>query len=209
MNAPDPSRARRRAIWSDARFLLGIALVVASIAGVWFVVTSARQTTPAIAVTRTIAPGETVTAEDVRVVEVALGQVDGVYATQADLADGVVATRTISSGELLPTAAIGSADDTRTTSVVLRSAVDVPSSVTAGTVVEVWSAPVVERGVYDVPRILVADATVVAVTRDDAVMGGGAAALEVVIARSQVSDVLAAIAGESALSVVPTAGARR
>ncbi|GAA1926000.1 hypothetical protein GCM10009775_17780 [Microbacterium aoyamense] len=209
MTAPDPSRTRRPAIWSDARFLLGIALVVASIAGVWFVVTSARQTTPVVAVIRTIAPGETVTADDVRLVEVALGPVDGVYATQADLAEGVVATRTISSGELLPAEAIGSADDTRTTSVVLRSAADVPSSVAAGTVVEVWAAPLVERGVYDAPRILVADATVVAVTRDDSVMGGGAAALEVVIARSEVSDVLSAIAGESALSVVPTSGARR
>jgi hypothetical protein len=92
---------------------------------------------------------------------------------------------------------------------VVRSAVDVPASVEAGTVVEVWAAPMLERGDYDVPRILVADATVVSVTRDDSMIGGGSAALELVIPRADVAATLAAMADESALSVVPTAGAGR
>jgi hypothetical protein len=90
---------------------------------------------------------------------------------------------------------------------VVHSAVDVPASVDAGTVVEVWSAPLVEHGEYDVPRILVADATVVSVSRDDSMMGGGAAALELVIPRADVAATLAAMADQSALSVVPTSGA--
>jgi hypothetical protein len=40
-------------------------------------------------------------------------------------------------------------------------------------------------------------------------MGGGRAMLELVIPRSAVADSLAAVAAESALSVVPTAGADR
>jgi len=209
MTALEAGRHSRRAFWADARFLLGIVLIVASVAGVWFVVTSARQTAPVVAATRTIAPGEAVTAADVRTVDVALGQMGSSYLAPDALRDGVVATRTIAEGELVPRGALGAAEDARTTSVVLRSAVDVPSAVTAGTVVEVWSAPLVERGVYDAPRILVADATVVSVTRDDSMMGGGAAALEVVIPRAEVAAVLTAIADESALSIVPTAGAQR
>jgi hypothetical protein len=38
-------------------------------------------------------------------------------------------------------------------------------------------------------------------------IGGGAAALELVIPRSDVASTLAAMAGDAALSVVPTAGA--
>ena len=38
MTALDTARARPRAFWGDARFFLGILLVVASVAGVWFVV---------------------------------------------------------------------------------------------------------------------------------------------------------------------------
>ena len=207
MTALDTARPRPRAFWGDARFFLGILLVAASVAGVWFVVSASRQTAPAFAANRTIVPGEAISSDDVRVVDVSLGQLGGAYLEADALAEGLVATRTIESGELVPQSAVGDADAVRTTSVVLRSAVDVPGSVRAGSVVEVWAAPLIERGSYDAPRILVADATVVSVTRDDSVMGGGAASLEVVIPRADVAATLAAMADESALSVVPSAGA--
>lgn len=209
MTAIESARPRPRAVWGDARFLLGILLVVASIAGVWFVVAAARQTVPVFAATRTIVPGETLSEGDVRVVDVALGQLERAYLTPEALEEGLVATRTVSEGELVPQSAVGAAAAAATTTVVLQSAVDVPASVEAGSVVEVWEAPLIERGRYEAPRILVADATVVSVARDDSVMGGGAASLEVVIPRADVAAVLAAMADESALSIVPSAGARR
>ncbi|SFR99586.1 Chaperone for flagella basal body P-ring formation [Microbacterium sp. cf046] len=207
MTALDSVRPRPRAFWGDARFLLGILLVIASVAGVWFVVSASRQTAPAFAANRTIVPGEAISADDVRRVDVSLGQVSDAYLSPDALADGLIATRTIESGELVPDSAVGAAAAVRTTSVVLRSAVDVPGSVRAGSVVEVWAAPLLERGTYDTPRILVADATVVSVTRDDSMIGGGSAALEIVIPRADVAAALAAMADDSALSVVPTSGA--
>lgn len=206
MTALDSARARPRVFWADARFLLGILLVIASVAGVWFVVSASRHTVPAFAATRTIVPGEAISGDDLRTVDVALGQVGEAYLAPDALAEGLVATRTIESGELVPRAAVGDAASVRTTTVVLRSAVDVPGSVDAGSVVEVWAAPLLERGRYDAPRILVADATVVSVTRDDSMIGGGSAALEVVIPRADVAATLAAMSDESALSVVPTSG---
>lgn len=207
MTAVASARAPRRAPWGDVRFVLGILLIVASVAGVWFVVGAARQTAPVFAAAHTIVPGEAVTSADLEVVEVALGRLGDAYFTPEALTDGLVATRTIASGELVPAAAIGDAAQARTTSVVVRSTIDVPASVEAGSVVEVWSAPLLEHGEYDVPRILVPDATVVSVTRDDSMIGGGAVALELVIPRSDVAATLAAMADASALSVVPTAGA--
>jgi hypothetical protein len=205
--ASDPVRNPRRAFWGDARFFLGVLLVVASVAGVWLVVSAARQTVPVYAAAHTIVPGEAIGAGDLTVVDVALGSVAGTYLTAEDLGDAAVATRTIEAGELVPAASVGDPEAARTTSVVVRSAVDVPASVAAGTVVEVWSAPLLEQGDYDEPRILVADATVVSVTRDDSMIGGGAAALELVIPRADVPATLAAMADESALSIVPTTGA--
>ena len=146
MTALDAARPRSRAFWGDARFFLGILLVVASVAGVWFVVSAARQTAPAFAANRTIVPGEAISGDDLRLVDVSLGQVGDAYLQPDALADGLVATRTIESGELVPQSAVGDAAAVRTTSVVLRSAVDVPGSVRAGSVVEVWAAPLVERG---------------------------------------------------------------
>ncbi len=206
MTAAEQSRTPRRAFWGDARFLLGILLIAASVAGVWFVVTAARQTAPVYAAARTIVPGQALTAEDLRQVDVALGPVGDAYLAAGGLAEGMVAMRTIEAGELVPLDAVGEADRARTTNVVVRSAVDVPASVDPGASVEIWAAPLREPGEYDAPRILVAEATVVSVTRDEAIMGGGSAALELVIPRADVAATLAARADESALSVVPTPG---
>lgn len=207
MTAAVSSPSMRRPARPDLRLLLGIVLVLASIGGVWFTVQAARTTAPAYVATRTIVPGDVVTAEAVRSVEVSLGTVAENYLTADALQTGLVATRTIEAGELVPAASVGSPDAARTTRVVVRSAVDVPASVSAGTVVEVWAAPQRERGIYDAPRILVADATVVSVARDESMIGGGAAQLELVIPRADVAAALTAMSDQSALSVVPVAGA--
>ncbi|MDZ8171103.1 SAF domain-containing protein [Microbacterium xanthum] len=208
MSSSASARARR-APWVDVRFLLGIVLVVASIVGVWFVVSAARQTTPAIAAARTLIPGDVIAATDVRVVEVALGALGESYLRPDDLAIGAIATRTVAAGELVPYDAVGAGEDAATTVVVLHSSTDVPASVDTGSVVEVWAAPLLERGVHDTPSILVPDATVVSVARDEAVVGRDEVALEVVIPRADVSAVLTAMSDESALSVVPTVGGDR
>jgi hypothetical protein len=197
---------RRRAFWGDPRFFIGILLILASIAGVWFVVAAARQTVPVFAADRTIVVGETVTADELRVVDVALGQVGDAYVTRDGLGRGLIATRTIQDGELVPASALGDAASSQSTTIVVRSAVDVPSSLEPGAAVELWTAPLLERGSYDTPRILIADATVAAVTRDDTMIGGGSAMLELVIPRADVADALAEVAAASALSVVPTGG---
>lgn len=200
-------RSRPRAFWADIRFLLGVALIVVSIVGVWLVVSAARQTVPVFAATRTIVPGEVIDSGDLRVVEVALGQTQAVYASPASLQPGGVAVRTIAEGELVPKDAVGDAASLRTTTVVVRSATALPAAVGEGSTVEVWAAPQLERGVYDTPRILVGTATVVSVSTDDSMLGSSGPAVELVIERSDVADTLAAIAGGSSLSIVPTAGA--
>jgi SAF domain len=211
MTELESPRRLPRAIWSDVRFLLGIVLIIASVAGVWSVVAAARQTAPVFAAARTIVPGEALSGDAMRVVEVALGQVGGAYLASEGVTDGLIATRTIEAGELVPQSAVGAASGAEVTTVVVRSAVDVPAAVGTGTVVELWSAPLVERGSYDTPRILVAAATVMSVTRDDSMIGGGggAAGLELVIPRADVAAVLTAMSDEAALSIVPANGAGR
>lgn len=209
MTALASTRSRSRRFWGDARFLFGVLLIVASVAGVWLVVTSARQTVPVLAASRTIVPGQAVTSDDVRIVDVALGQAGEAYLSPGALQDGLVAVRTIGAGELLPAQAVGDASGARVTSVVIDTVADVPAATEEGTRVELWSAPLVERGVHDTPRILVADATVAAVRRDQAVLGASRATLELVIPRADVAATLAALSDGSALSVVPIAGEAR
>ncbi|WP_141933514.1 SAF domain-containing protein [Microbacterium sp. SLBN-146] len=205
MTRPATTRPSRRAPWSDLRFVLGILLIGASVGGVWMVIASARQTTPVYIAAHVLAAGAPVEATDLLLVEVSLGQSVGAYLVPDELEAGSIATRTINEGELVPASAIGSASAAATTSVVLRSA-DVPASVEKGARVEIWAAPLIERGRYEDPRVLVVDATVISVTRDDSLLGGGAAGLEVAIPRTEIGATLAAVAEEAALSIVPTFG---
>lgn len=193
----------RRAFWGDVRFLIGIVLVILSIAGVWFVVSSSGRTTPVLQANRTIAQGEALASSDFQVVEVGLGSLTDAYLAPQDLEGGEVAARTLADGELVPAAAVADADSVRTTTIVIESSTGIPAEVGTGTVVELWHAPPLEDG-HDTPRILVADVIVASVVESEGMLASDGTSVEVVIDRADVADVLAAITGGSVLSVVPT-----
>src|SRR6478752_7441726 len=109
MTALESPRPRRRAFWVDARFAVGLLLVVASVVGVWFVISAARQTVSVFAAAHTTVPGQ------------------------------------VPAGDVVPQNAVGPAAASRTTSVVVHSAVDVPAVVDAGSVLGVWGSAMQER----------------------------------------------------------------
>lgn len=194
----------RRAFWGDVRFLVGIALVALSIAGVWLIVSAFDDAVPTLQATRTITQGEVLTSDDFQVVDVGLGSLADDYLGPDDVPTGSIASRTLESGELVPSSAVTDADLSRSTTIVIQSSTGIPEGVEAGTVVEVWQAPPLDEGrSYDVPRILVADVIVHDVLDAEGVLADTGTQLEVVIDRADVADVLGAITGGAALSVVP------
>lgn len=198
---------RRRAFWGDLRFLIGILLVVASIAGVWFVVTSSRETVPVLQAAHTIIRGEAVTSADFRTVEVRLGVLEPSYLHPDQLQPGSIATRTIAGGELVPAAALAPGSTARTTTIVVSSANGVSETIERGTVVELWVAPpVAETRGYEQPRLLLRQATVASVSAPQGLIAQGGTTLELVIDRVDVPLVLAAIADGSLLWVSPLGG---
>lgn len=199
-----PHPRPRRAFWGDVRFLIGVALVVLSVVGVWLIVSSARHTTPVLQADRTIAQGEALVSSDFQVVEVGLGAVADGYLAPQDLVAGLVAARPLADGELVPASATADSSESRTTSIVVESSVGIPESVGVGTAVELWYAPPLADGDgFDAPRILSADASVASIPDDDAMLASRSAAVELVIDRGDIADVLAAITGGAVLSIVP------
>ena len=194
----------RRAFWGDIRFLVGIALVALSIAGVWLIITASDDATPLLRATRTITTGEVLTSGDFQVVEVGMGALADDYLAPEDLDSGQIAGRTLPKGEIVPASAVTDADDLRTTTIVIDTGGGIPEGVQAGTVVEVWQAPLLDDGrSYDAPRILVADVTVHDVLEPEGMLADSENRLEIVVDRADVADVLAAVTGGAALSVVP------
>lgn len=201
MNTPARSA---RPFWGDTRFFIGVALVAASVVAVWLIVTHSRETAPALQSARTIIVGEVLTSADFRTVDVGLGVLTDDYLAPAELGPGIIATRTIPAGELVPRTATAAAASARTTTVVIDSSATVPESVEPGTVVELWVAPPLAdtRG-FETPRVLVPEATVSAAIQAGGMMSQAGTTLELVIDRTDVAAVLAAITDGSALSVVP------
>ncbi|MBB2976299.1 hypothetical protein FHX49_001873 [Microbacterium endophyticum] len=206
MTSRTQPQVRPRRVWGDVRFLLGIGLIALSIAGVWAVVAAAQTTVPMLAASRTIVPGEKIDTSDLRIVDVALGQIDAYLSPDALPADAV-ALRTIESGELVPSNALGAPATASSTTITLTSSIAIPGTVDTGSTVEIWATPLSEAGAYGAPRILIGDAIVALIDEEDAVIGQSGTQVEVVIPRADVADVLDAIAQESRISIVPTGGA--
>ncbi|UJP11435.1 SAF domain-containing protein [Microbacterium sp. KUDC0406] len=194
----------RRPFYGDLRFLIGIALVIASVAGVWLLVGAARQTTPVLQASRTIVPGEPLGSSDFQVVEVGLGPLTDDYLAPQDLEPGMIAVRTIDDGELVPRSGTADADAGRTTAIVITSTGAIPASVKAGSTVELWQAPPSKDGrSFGDPRILVADAVVASVAEPEGMLSDARTDVEVVVDRADVADVLSAMNGGAAVSVIP------
>ncbi|MBP2437607.1 SAF domain-containing protein [Microbacterium amylolyticum] len=203
MKSISRSGRRQRSPLLDLRLAVGIALVAASVVGVWWVVQSARETFPVLAAASPIVPGQVISAGDVVEIEAQLGQAESLYLPPEALIDGLVATRSIGQGELIATAATGDITASDLTSVVVRSALEVPAGVSAGSTVELWAARLEAPGQYEEPLVIVSDAVVASVLADDGMVSREGTRLELVIGRGDVSVVLDHVAGGSALSAVP------
>jgi len=197
----------RGRFWLDPRFAVGLVLVLVSVLGVTLLVSSAERTRPVYAAPRTLAAGDAVGAEDLVLTQVRLGRAERNYLSPGDLPPGgVLLTRTIGEGELLPAGAVSAAGEVDTSSVVVESTGRLPRSVEAGRLVDVWAAREGEGGVFGPPGVLVASATVVQVLEDDRLVGDGSAeSVEILVPRDRVARMLESIANGDAVSLVPAA----
>lgn len=195
----------RSRVWIDPRFIVGLVLVVSSIVGVWWLVTSSGRTVPVYAATETLAPGAVLEASKLRIVDTRLGVAQSGYLGAGASPDGeLIVTRTIEAGELVPLSALGDASSVGSTTLVVEPSGRLGADIDTGTVVDLWAAAPVDDG-YGTPEVLVQAAVVVRATEEEGFLaGGGSTALELAIPRSSVAAVLAATAAGHLLSVVPT-----
>lgn len=200
---------RPRPAWREPRFLLGLLLVVISVAGVLALVAAADRTEQAFAVRHAVAAGDQLGMHDVRAVRVRLGGADAAYLTSAP-PPGTVVTHTIGRGELVPLAALAAASTLQATSVVIAVDRALPAAVEAGASVDVWAAAANDAGAgaarFEAPQVLVPGATVVRVDRDTTLGAGGNVAVEVRVPKSAAAGLLAAISNRAAITLLPAGG---
>lgn len=197
----------RRPLAFDPRLVIGLALVAASVAGVVAVVSAMDETTEVLSAAEPLSPGDRIGSHELVVVDVRLATAAGHYLVPGDVPEeGLVVSRAVGEGELVPLDAVGSSDGLRLASLVLEVAGTLAASVQPGSLVDVWAARELEGGRFGPPAVIASGATVVRLVESDSIVSGGeATAVEVLVPTSRVARVLEAAANSDAVSIVPAA----
>jgi hypothetical protein len=189
----------------DPRLVIGLALVVGSVAGVVTIITSTDRSVQVYAARGPLSPGDRIDANDLELQNVRLDVGSAVYLTPSDIPHrGIVVTRSVSEGELIPVSATGSVAGLTSTSIVLSVDSQLAASIRSGAVVDIWAGAEIENGVFGPPIVIVSDATVVRLVSSDSIVGGGdTTAVEVLVPKLNVAQVLEAVANDDAISIIP------
>ncbi|MBT1635993.1 flagella basal body P-ring formation protein FlgA [Clavibacter tessellarius] len=206
---PRSARPARRPVWLDPRFVIGLVLVLASTGGVVALLRSADTSVVVMAAGAPLDAGRTVHASDLVPVRVRLDTASGLYLTP-DAAEGMVVTRFVGAGELVPRSSLSSADARTSASVVITTAAGADHLVVPGTVVDVWAAASKGSGTsaYEAPRVVVSGATVSQVIQPQGfVADQDHTQVQLTVPRQDVAAVIASTDARDEITLVPVGDA--
>lgn len=203
------ARRLQRPGWRDLRLVVGMLLVLLSVAGGTRLAMSLDDTTPVYAAARDLLPGQVVADEDLTVVQVRMGEplaryVDG----SAPVAAGTYLVRGVGAGELVPAAAMGTARQALDKTVTVPVDPTAVAGLQAGALVDLWVSPRDPEAVgvaYLDPALLLAGAVVDSVPQQGGGLGAGLGrtAVSVVVPADRVGEVIAAVDQDARLTLVP------
>jgi hypothetical protein len=210
---------RRRSFWFDPRFAIGIALVVVSVLGVGALVSAANASVEVLAARSTLTPGQKVHASDLVQTSVRVGRTAGLYLQASDIPSaGLIVTRAVAAGELVPHSAVGSEAGQNLTSIVVSVNSALAASIAPGARVDLWSADPATAagdgsgdsnsgaggaGSFAAPTVLVSSAIVVRLVETKNLVASNGSSVELLMPKSATATVLDAIANGAVLSVLP------
>lgn len=220
----------QRPHWRDSRLIIGVFLVLLAVTLGAKAIGAADHRVPRYAAAEQLKAGDRLDRNNLVRVDVQLGSADEIYlAATGALPDDLYALRDVRRGELVPTSAVGSADQLSVQPVSVRVDQVQAATLTEGSVVDVYvTASARTTGASGVsaaaasgapagtsavtpgrPSRLLEATTVGRVTRDTARFGGtgGNTAVQLLVPREKVPAVIAAIDDEMRVTLVPVPGA--
>ena len=199
-----PANRLRRPSWRDPRLIIGLLLVVMSVAAGSWIVDAAQGATPVWVARGTLTPGSELTEQDVEVADVRLtgSQLAGYLDATEPVPAGLVVLRTVQAGELVPRSALGdqAALDVRPVPI---SVPDPGAALVEGAVADLWFVPAHDDGE---PYVLAQALTVAEVTGPSGAFSQGQTVVHVLVPEAELPVVLAATAGPGDVRIVPVLG---
>lgn len=193
--------------WKDPKLLMGLLLIVISLVAVVGVINATNKTQTYYVANRDISVGDSVEPSDLKVVEVRLGEADGLYlAASEELNQSIHAKQHIQKGELISANALQEPDEQgrRQVAIVLDSTV--ASSFSAGDYADIWVSHQEENGTsYSAPIQVMQAAEISQINTEDSMIGStGKTAVQILVTDTALAEVLDAINNESKINLVPT-----
>lgn len=198
-------RGARRRFAPDPRLIIGLVLVAGSVAGVLGIVAAADDSVTVYAARGPLSAGDRIQVSDLDQRSVRLDAAAGLYLRDGDIpGNGLVVTRTVAAGELVPASATGSTQGVRLTSIVLTVQGRLAASIGPGSVVDVWASRETGNGVFAPPAVIVGSAQVVRIVESEGFVASDSSTnVEVLVPRTRIARVLEAVAAGDVLSIVP------
>lgn len=196
----------RKPSWKDPRLLIGVVVVLLSVAGVVALVAAQDRTVAVYAADRTLSTGDSVTADDVRVVHAQLPDIAQRYVSaDAELPEGMLVSRLVAEGELLPVDALADEDPEGRRAVTVEVEHELARAVTAGRTVDIWAATGVrEQNDSGGAQELAAGAEVLQVRESSSAFGAQQrTVVEVLIQPEELESVVDAQSSGAPITVVP------
>lgn len=213
-DVPTPVAARlQKPSWKDARLLVGVLLVLAATVLGSLVVASADDRTPMYAASGPLLPGERLTAERLKRVDVQLGDEARGYlpASSGVPADSYV-LREVQAGELVPQSAMGSKSEVGVQPLTLMVDANSAAPLVVGSIVDVYVNPAGKAAAggqeFTGPELTLESVSVSALPSSGSRLGGSSAqqAVQVMAPRERVRDLIGQVDLGARVTLVPVAG---
>ncbi|MBG6179944.1 hypothetical protein [Arthrobacter sp. CAN_A1] len=205
----EPPVRLRKPTWKDPRLLVGLLLVLASVAGVTALVGNADQTTDVYAARVEVPIGREVTPEDLTVAAVRLDELQSAYLRVADgIPEDLVATSLLRAGELVPRSSLGAADALDRKPVGLTVDDPLPTGTSTGSRVDVWVSLEGDDGTFEPPTQLLAAAEISELRVSESALGGGSGStlVHVLVDDERLPELLDALLNEARIAIVLNPG---
>ena len=210
---PEPTAKRlQRPSWRDARLLVGLVLVLLGTALGARIIATSDDTVPMYAASTVIRPGDHLTSDNVRRVDVQLGDETSRYlSARSAVPDDSYALRDIPEGELVPVSAVGTGSTVTVQAVTVEVDANSARGLPANAVVDVWvssrdTQSTQER--YLEATLALERVSVSPVSQDTSRFGAAASsmAVQLRVPRNKVAEIIAAVDRQSRFTLVPVPG---
>lgn len=191
-----PYKARTRNLF------LGIALILASLLGVWLYVSQNNRTSEFLISTSPIASGSKLTADSLSTADLNLGDSAKLYLRPSEMPSGSYLVFPVDAGQLIPKGFVSTSIIDERQPVVLSSLMPLPAGLKPGDTVNIWTSKLTDKNRFAPPVELVLSAEVTGIREQSGMFANQSSLVQLLVPSASVGSILDAIAAKDAISLV-------